>query len=150
MNLWCRCICRHVEGLSTTTLPAKQAGHAANWSSDNISIDKGWCHWTGKKPNTLLFHVGWELPWKSYYLLMSFSRTRSFYKFLNTFLFSAVPCGENLFMSTAPFSWSDAIQAWYNEEKDFEYGTGAKTRGAVIGHYTQVDATFIHLPSHHV
>ncbi|NXN65685.1 CRIS2 protein, partial [Himantopus himantopus] len=51
---------------------------------------------------------------------------------------TTVVCGENLFMSTAPFSWSDAIQAWYNEEKDFEYGTGAKTQGAVIGHYTQL------------
>ncbi|KFQ17414.1 Serotriflin, partial [Merops nubicus] len=49
-----------------------------------------------------------------------------------------VPCGENLFMSSAPFSWPYAIQAWYNEVKDFKYGTGATTRGAVIGHYTQV------------
>ncbi|NXF49573.1 CRVP protein, partial [Oceanites oceanicus] len=51
---------------------------------------------------------------------------------------TTVQCGENLFMSSAPFSWSDVIQAWYNEEKDFKYGTGAKTQGAVIGHYTQV------------
>ncbi|KAF1565820.1 Cysteine-rich venom protein, partial [Eudyptes schlegeli] len=51
---------------------------------------------------------------------------------------TTVQCGENLFMSSAPFSWSDVIQAWYNEEKDFEYGTGAKTQGAVIGHYTQL------------
>ncbi|XP_075000988.1 cysteine-rich venom protein-like [Calonectris borealis] len=51
---------------------------------------------------------------------------------------TTVQCGENLLMSSAPFSWSDVIQAWYNEEKDFEYGTGAKTQGAVIGHYTQV------------
>ncbi|NWT37562.1 CRIS2 protein, partial [Chroicocephalus maculipennis] len=51
---------------------------------------------------------------------------------------TTVVCGENLFMSTAPFSWPDAIQAWYDEEKDFAYGTGAKTPGAVIGHYTQL------------
>ncbi|XP_010284631.1 PREDICTED: cysteine-rich venom protein-like, partial [Phaethon lepturus] len=51
---------------------------------------------------------------------------------------TTVLCGENLFMSSAPFSWSVVIQAWYNEEKDFEYGTGAKTQGAVIGHYTQM------------
>ncbi|KAM7118896.1 cysteine-rich venom protein TEL1-like [Ciconia maguari] len=51
---------------------------------------------------------------------------------------TTVQCGENLFMASAPFSWSDVIQAWYNEEKDFEYGTGAKRPGAVIGHYTQV------------
>ncbi|NXJ91849.1 CRIS2 protein, partial [Corythaixoides concolor] len=51
---------------------------------------------------------------------------------------TTVQCGENLFMSSAPFSWSDVIQAWYNEVKDFQYGTGAKTPGAVIGHYTQL------------
>ncbi|NWS38475.1 CRIS2 protein, partial [Probosciger aterrimus] len=49
-----------------------------------------------------------------------------------------VQCGENLFMSSGPFSWSDVIQSWYNEEENFEYGTGAKTKGAVIGHYTQL------------
>ncbi|KFP05464.1 Serotriflin, partial [Calypte anna] len=47
-------------------------------------------------------------------------------------------CGENLYMSTAPSSWSRAIDAWYNEEKNFEYGTGANPEGSVIGHYTQV------------
>ncbi|NXK09531.1 CRVP protein, partial [Herpetotheres cachinnans] len=51
---------------------------------------------------------------------------------------TTIQCGENLFMSSAPFSWSDVIQAWYNEEEDFKYGTGAKTPGAVIGHYTQL------------
>ncbi|NXH11125.1 CRIS2 protein, partial [Bucco capensis] len=49
-----------------------------------------------------------------------------------------VQCGENLFMASAPFPWSDAIQSWYKEEKDFKYGTGAKTPGAVIGHFTQL------------
>uniref|UniRef100_A0A8U8BUT5 Uncharacterized protein n=1 Tax=Geospiza parvula TaxID=87175 RepID=A0A8U8BUT5_GEOPR len=49
-----------------------------------------------------------------------------------------VQCGENLFMSSAPFSWSDVLQAWYNEEKNFEYGTGAKPKGAMFGHYTQM------------
>jgi len=48
-------------------------------------------------------------------------------------------------MSSAPFPWSDVTQAWYNEEKDFIYGTGAKRPGAVIGHYTQVDVTFFYL-----
>ncbi|KFP75697.1 Serotriflin, partial [Apaloderma vittatum] len=51
---------------------------------------------------------------------------------------TTVHCGENLFMSSAPFSWTGVIQSWYDEEKDFEYGMGAKTEGAVIGHYTQV------------
>ncbi|KFP74139.1 Cysteine-rich secretory protein 2, partial [Acanthisitta chloris] len=49
-----------------------------------------------------------------------------------------VLCGENLFMSSAPFSWSNVLQAWYDEKKNFKYGTGAKTKGAVIGHYTQL------------
>ncbi|NXB07875.1 CRIS2 protein, partial [Cnemophilus loriae] len=49
-----------------------------------------------------------------------------------------VLCGENLFMSSAPFSWSDVLQAWYNEEKNFKYGTGARTKGAMFGHYTQL------------
>lgn len=77
--------------------------------------------------------------------MLSFSHTCIFYEFLNTFLFSAVQCGENLFMASAPFPWSDVIDAWYNEKEDFKYGTGAKTQGAVIGHYTQVDATLLYL-----
>lgn len=66
------------------------------------------------------------------------------YAFLNTFLFSDVQCGENLFMSTAPFSWPRVVQVWYNEEKDFKHGIGAIRPGAVTGHYTQVDATFLY------
>uniref|UniRef100_K7FU94 Cysteine-rich venom protein pseudechetoxin-like n=1 Tax=Pelodiscus sinensis TaxID=13735 RepID=K7FU94_PELSI len=50
----------------------------------------------------------------------------------------AVGCGENLYMSSAPNSWSDAIQTWYNEVEKFIYGTGANPPEAVIGHYTQV------------
>ncbi|KAK2534022.1 Crisp2 [Columba livia] len=49
-----------------------------------------------------------------------------------------VQCGENIFMSTGPFSWANVVQTWYDEEKDFEYGIGAKKEGAVIGHFTQV------------
>ncbi|NXG15955.1 CRVP protein, partial [Grallaria varia] len=49
-----------------------------------------------------------------------------------------VVCGENLFMSATPFSWSDVLQTWYNEEENFKHGTGAKTKGAAIGHYTQM------------
>ncbi|NXJ13792.1 CRIS2 protein, partial [Odontophorus gujanensis] len=47
-------------------------------------------------------------------------------------------CGENLYMSTAPSTWSNVIQTWYDEEKDFKYGIGATKEGAVIGHYTQL------------
>ncbi|XP_053879450.1 cysteine-rich venom protein pseudechetoxin-like [Malaclemys terrapin pileata] len=51
---------------------------------------------------------------------------------------TTVGCGENLYMSTALKSWSDAIQAWYNEVGNFIYGIGSTTPGAAIGHYTQV------------
>ncbi|XP_019376496.1 PREDICTED: cysteine-rich venom protein-like [Gavialis gangeticus] len=47
-------------------------------------------------------------------------------------------CGENLYMSSAPTAWSDVIQAWYNEKKDFKYGSGPTRPEAVIAHYTQV------------
>uniref|UniRef100_M9SZR9 CRiSP-Cyl-1 n=1 Tax=Cylindrophis ruffus TaxID=186578 RepID=M9SZR9_CYLRU len=47
-------------------------------------------------------------------------------------------CGENLFMSSHPYSWSALIQAWYDEVKNFRYGIGAVPANAVIGHYTQV------------
>ncbi|KFO30390.1 Cysteine-rich secretory protein 2 [Fukomys damarensis] len=49
-----------------------------------------------------------------------------------------VSCGENLFMSSAPYSWSSAIQLWYDEEENFIFNVGPKTPSAVIGHYTQV------------
>lgn len=41
-------------------------------------------------------------------------------------------------MSGTKNSWSDAIQAWYNEVKDFKYGVGAVEEGKAVGHYTQV------------
>ncbi|XP_005377985.1 PREDICTED: cysteine-rich secretory protein 3-like [Chinchilla lanigera] len=49
-----------------------------------------------------------------------------------------VSCGENLFRSSTPFSWSSAIQLWYDESKDFTFNVGPKRPSAVIGHYTQV------------
>ena len=37
------------------------------------------------------------------------------------------------------FSCEKVVQAWYNEEKDYDYGTGqAKTPGADILHFTQI------------
>lgn len=52
--------------------------------------------------------------------------------------FVATGCGENLFMSSNPRSWSDAIQSLYDEVKDFKYGFGSTRPNAVTGHYTQV------------
>ncbi|KAL1771887.1 Cysteine-rich secretory 2 [Sigmodon hispidus] len=46
-------------------------------------------------------------------------------------------CGENLYMSSDPTSWSKVIQNWYDENEHFTYGVGAKPNAAV-GHYTQV------------
>ncbi|KAJ8391507.1 hypothetical protein AAFF_G00088290 [Aldrovandia affinis] len=46
-------------------------------------------------------------------------------------------CGENLYMSSSPNSWDDAVQSWYDEVKDYRYGYGS-VNGGVIGHYTQV------------
>ncbi|XP_058469750.1 cysteine-rich venom protein-like [Solea solea] len=46
-------------------------------------------------------------------------------------------CGENLYMSGNKDSWSDAIQSWYDEVKDWRYGQGS-INGGVIGHFTQI------------
>nr|XP_020646274.1 cysteine-rich venom protein TEL1-like [Pogona vitticeps]XP_020646275.1 cysteine-rich venom protein TEL1-like [Pogona vitticeps] len=47
-------------------------------------------------------------------------------------------CGENLFYSSVPKSWSDAIQAWFNEFEYFIFGVGPSHTGEQVGHYTQV------------
>ncbi|PNJ22886.1 CRISP3 isoform 1, partial [Pongo abelii] len=51
---------------------------------------------------------------------------------------TSLKCGENLYMSSAPSSWSQAIQSWFDEHNDFDFGVGPKTPNAVVGHYTQV------------
>ncbi|XP_003833223.1 cysteine-rich secretory protein 3 isoform X2 [Pan paniscus] len=51
---------------------------------------------------------------------------------------TSLKCGENLYMSSAPSSWSQAIQSWFDEYNDFDFGVGPKTPNAVVGHYTQV------------
>lgn len=40
-------------------------------------------------------------------------------------------------MSSQKNSWSDAIQSWYDEVKDWRYGVGS-VNGGVVGHFTQV------------
>ncbi|XP_062953773.1 cysteine-rich secretory protein 2 isoform X2 [Cynocephalus volans] len=47
-------------------------------------------------------------------------------------------CGENIYMSSDPTSWSNAIQNWYDESLDFVYGVGSKSPNAMVGHYTQL------------
>nr|XP_046229013.1 serotriflin-like [Scatophagus argus] len=46
-------------------------------------------------------------------------------------------CGENLYKSSYKNSWSNAIQSWYDEVKDWRYGVGS-INGGVVGHFTQV------------
>uniref|UniRef100_A0A8C5P3D0 Cysteine-rich secretory protein 3 n=1 Tax=Jaculus jaculus TaxID=51337 RepID=A0A8C5P3D0_JACJA len=49
-----------------------------------------------------------------------------------------ISCGENLYMSSRPIPWSQAIQSWYDEHNNFEYAVGPKPTNAVVGHYTQI------------
>ncbi|XP_058038736.1 cysteine-rich venom protein ophanin-like [Ahaetulla prasina] len=51
---------------------------------------------------------------------------------------NGILCGENIYMSSNPRAWSEVIQSWYDEYKDFIYGVGANPPGSVIGHYTQI------------
>ncbi|MGL1885951.1 MAG: CAP domain-containing protein [Reichenbachiella sp.] len=47
--------------------------------------------------------------------------------------------GENLFKGTSGYyTVGDAIDAWGNEKKDFDYKKNQCKKGAVCGHYTQV------------
>ncbi|XP_049914591.1 cysteine-rich venom protein TEL1-like isoform X1 [Epinephelus moara] len=50
---------------------------------------------------------------------------------------SSSECGENLYMSSGKKTWSQAIQKWTNEVKDWRYGVGS-INGKVVGHYTQM------------
>ncbi|XP_020849587.1 cysteine-rich secretory protein 1 [Phascolarctos cinereus] len=45
--------------------------------------------------------------------------------------------GENLLFASLPISWSDAIQMWYDESKNFTYGYGPINPESNVGHYTQ-------------
>lgn len=143
----CRCSYSHTEYLPTNN----HQPNRVKWHLQDLQrvMSLNW-----KKPNVLLPHLEWEFLWKSANLLLVgfvgifFSHVCTLYAFLSTILFSDVPCGENLFMSSAPFSWPDVLQTWYNEEKNFEYGIGAKTKGAMFGHYTQVDVFYIYIYLH--
>uniref|UniRef100_A0A8C2X161 ShKT domain-containing protein n=1 Tax=Cyclopterus lumpus TaxID=8103 RepID=A0A8C2X161_CYCLU len=46
-------------------------------------------------------------------------------------------CGENLYMSSFKNTWSNAVQSWYDEVKDWRYGVGS-TNGGIVGHFTQI------------
>uniref|UniRef100_A0AAY4ASC0 ShKT domain-containing protein n=2 Tax=Denticeps clupeoides TaxID=299321 RepID=A0AAY4ASC0_9TELE len=46
-------------------------------------------------------------------------------------------CGENLFLASKPYSWTEVITAWHSEVQNYHFPTGS-TNGRPIGHYTQV------------
>nr|Q7ZT98.1 RecName: Full=Cysteine-rich venom protein ophanin; Short=CRVP; AltName: Full=Opharin; Flags: Precursor [Ophiophagus hannah]AAO62996.1 ophanin [Ophiophagus hannah] len=49
-----------------------------------------------------------------------------------------IECGENIYMSSNPRAWTEIIQLWHDEYKNFVYGVGANPPGSVTGHYTQI------------
>ncbi|NP_001172049.1 cysteine-rich secretory protein 2 precursor [Ovis aries] len=51
---------------------------------------------------------------------------------------TSTKCGENLYMSSDPMAWSDAIQSWFDEHHNFVYGSGPKSASAIVGHHTQL------------
>ncbi|KAK2500676.1 hypothetical protein MC885_003163 [Smutsia gigantea] len=51
---------------------------------------------------------------------------------------NSTKCGENLYMSSDPAAWSNAIQSWYDEGHNFIYGVGPTSPSEVVGHYTQI------------
>ncbi|XP_036270836.1 cysteine-rich secretory protein 2 [Pipistrellus kuhlii] len=51
---------------------------------------------------------------------------------------TSTKCGENLYMSSDPTEWSNALQNWFDESDDFVYGSGPKSSSVVVGHYTQL------------
>ncbi len=44
-------------------------------------------------------------------------------------------CGENLYMANTKNPYGEAVQAWFNEIKDWEYGKGS-INGKAVGHFT--------------
>ncbi|XP_014443510.1 cysteine-rich secretory protein 1 isoform X2 [Tupaia chinensis] len=48
-------------------------------------------------------------------------------------------CGENMYLSSFPISWTNVIKLWYNESKHFNYGHWTSTDEAITtDHYTQI------------
>ena len=46
--------------------------------------------------------------------------------------------GENLAAGSGAANYVGFVQSWYNEEKDFNYGSNSCNTNRVCGHYTQV------------
>ncbi|XP_065814088.1 cysteine-rich venom protein [Labrus bergylta] len=50
-------------------------------------------------------------------------------------LLDGYECGENMFYSAVPYSWTEVINAWHAEVQLYQYPEGATN---LTGHYTQV------------
>ena len=61
--------------------------------------------------------------------------THSNFNFFNNYSGYGIYTGQNLAWGYG--TWDAAIQGWFNEVKDFQFGTGS-TNGKAVGHYTQV------------
>ncbi|KAK6240535.1 hypothetical protein SCA6_005924 [Theobroma cacao] len=51
---------------------------------------------------------------------------------------SGGPYGENLAMSSADLSGTNAVRMWVDEKADYDYSSNTCAPGKVCGHYTQV------------
>ncbi|XP_070588619.1 cysteine-rich venom protein LIO1 [Erythrolamprus reginae] len=49
-----------------------------------------------------------------------------------------IQCGENIFKSSNVRPWTEVLQSWYDEYRNFVFGVGANPSDSVIGHYTQI------------
>ncbi|KAL0963104.1 hypothetical protein UPYG_G00349750 [Umbra pygmaea] len=47
-------------------------------------------------------------------------------------------CGENRYVSSNERPWTEVIQSWYNENKDYSYKFNGPIHGKAVNHYTQV------------
>ncbi|XP_061478282.1 serotriflin-like [Rhineura floridana] len=47
-------------------------------------------------------------------------------------------CGENVYMSVDPKTWTEVTEVWYGDGKNFSFGSGAISAGAITSRYTQM------------
>ncbi|XP_059558231.1 cysteine-rich secretory protein 1 [Myotis daubentonii] len=48
-------------------------------------------------------------------------------------------CGENMYLTPYPITWTEVIGIWHNESKNFEYGVWSSTEDEqTVDHYTQI------------
>nr|KAF6341090.1 cysteine rich secretory protein 1 [Myotis myotis] len=48
-------------------------------------------------------------------------------------------CGENMYLTPYPITWTEVIGIWHNESKNFEYGVWSSAEDEqTVDHYTQI------------